>query len=163
MPKLIAAAAVFLLCAAVGAVNAERYRLRIRSLDDLAADPKELENSLRFERTDIGATAMKLAARGKCRAFWQAIGSAMACGDLPAAYRSAADKLLLGEKERGILDEFMLAFGSGDIETELSRLALAEARLKETGEGTREKLENRRKLCGTLSVLLGAALALTVL
>ena len=163
MRGLIAAVILFLSCAAAGAVNAERYRLRLAGLEALTGDLKELADSLKYERADVSATVLKLAERGCLKKFWKEFSVQLRSNSVSEAYRNALSALPLPDKEREILDGFMLSFGSGDIETELSRLELTSKRMESAYNSEKARLENRIRLSGTLSVLLGVALALTVL
>lgn len=164
MLKLLAAAAVFGCCAFFGALTRESCILRIRTAEGMASDLAAMEALLRFERTDVASVARSLAVTGRLAGFWAELASSLGRGaSFEEAWRAGIRPLSLAEDEKAVLAEFAARFGKSDIETELALLSLARERLAAAYSANMPGVRNRIRLSGTLSLLLGAALALMVL
>ena len=162
--RLAAAAAVFVICAFLGTLIGEGYKLRLAASDMMASDLAAMEALLRFERTDVRSIAASLAVRGRLKGFWRGIHTELSQGaSFEEAWRNRECALSLPADEKAILREFAARFGKSDIETELAGIRQAGESLKNVRLLHRNEFQNRIRLSGALSVLLGAALALMVL
>ncbi len=164
MIRLVCAAGVFLLCAAFGAVRAEGFRVRLRAAEMLLSDLGAVASSLRYEKRTAASIAEKLSETGKLTAFWKKLGQAMEAGaGFGEAWEECGGELALDPAIGAAALSFAKSFGGGDAETELARLEIT---LESLGEAVRTKAReypNKRKLTGTLSILLGVAAALLII
>lgn len=164
MLRLLAAAAVFLICALAGAVRAERLRLRMRALDEIACDIASLETCLRLERADAASVLKQLSENGRRRELWSSIAEQMDGGNsFSAAWEQSRGLLPLDTEELAPLDAFAQGFGKGDIETELARASMLAERFKTCAGRAREALSGRIRAYRAIGSLLGVAAALLVL
>ena len=164
MLRLLAAAAVFALCALFGAVRAESIRLRLRLFDELERDLASIETSLKLEHADASAVIGSLAGHGCRKELWSAMAEEMSAGSsFSLAWEHNRNMLTLDQASLAPLDAFAESFGNGDIETELTRTALARARFHEIAARERELLEGKYRAYRAVGALIGAAAALLVL
>ena len=164
MLRLFAAAVFFTVCALIGAVGAERMRLRLRLYDELERDLASIETSLKLEHADAFAVARSLAENGAQKELWSAVAAGMKAGSTFAqAWKLSRKLIALDDESLAPLDAFAQGFGSGDIETELSRAALAKARFHEIGRRNVKLLDGKIRAYRAVGALLGVAAALLVL
>ena len=161
--RFVSALLVLFCCTLFGRVRASSLEARTACERGLLEDIRDLERRMRFLRKPLSEIVSELAETGNAKELWLGLAKGLSAG-LPVSEASKSVlKPDIGAEPLETLEGLLCSLGTGELEEELSRLKLAEERLKKHLEAAETECERKTKLIRRLSALAGAAAAILIL
>ncbi|MBO4384178.1 MAG: hypothetical protein J5854_02000 [Clostridia bacterium] len=161
--RFVSAGLLFVSCASFGFIRTEREKKKLGTIKGLITDLKEMEHEVRFGRWDTAVILSRLVSSGMEKDIWrEAVRKSEKGGSFRRSLMDAVEKLI-DPSVSELLGKHLPEVCSSDSCAEAERIRSAADYLNEYFSIRKAKSDEKNKLTLSLSILAGAAAAITVL